>query len=228
MILCIIRRGPASNLSCPCLSQGRLQRRQRCVIYPCHIVTPRVNHSNPSSANAQVSFLLASAARPETIATRFATVRLIQTTLQGFVYELWMMTYQAKSISDQLHKVRQIYETQETKNKVVDGAISFPEERQSLRSGITVEFRYVLFSSGSFLAADVSPVFVRSEMSPSVTPPRMILRSVMYHSRSRRASFVSVKSTRLLWLSANSELTGYCWDQRLREEHHTQAASSIV
>ena len=127
--------------------------------YPCHIVTPRVNHSNPSSANAQVSFLLASAARPETIATRFATVRLIQTTLQGFVYELWMMTYQAKSISDQLHKVRQIYETQETKNKVVDGAISFPEDRQSLRSGITVEFRYVLFSSGSFLVADVSPVF---------------------------------------------------------------------
>ena len=138
------------------------------------------------------------------------------------------MSYKAKSIGDQLHKVRHIYETQKTQNKVVDGAVSFPEDRQSLRSGITVEFRYVLFSSGSFLAGDVSPVFVRSEMSPSVTPPRMILRSVMYRSRSRRASFVSVKSTRLLWLSANSELTGYCWDQRLREEHHTQAASSIV
>jgi ABC-type multidrug transport system fused ATPase/permease subunit len=70
-----------------------------------------------------------------------------------------MMTYQAKSIGDQLHKVRQMYEAQETQNKVVDGAISFPEERQSLSSGITVEFRYVLFSSSLFLAADLSSVF---------------------------------------------------------------------
>ena len=69
------------------------------------------------------------------------------------------MSYKAKSIGDQLHKVRHIYETQKTQNKVVDGAVSFPEDRQSLRSGITVEFRYVLFSSGSFSAADISPVF---------------------------------------------------------------------
>ena len=69
------------------------------------------------------------------------------------------MSYKAKSIGDQLHKVRHIYETQKTQNKVVDGAVSFPEDRQSLRSGITVEFRYVLFLSGSFLAADISPVF---------------------------------------------------------------------
>lgn len=139
-----------------------------------------------------MSFLLASVARPETIATRFATVKLIQTTIQGFVYELWTMSYQVKSIGDQLHKIRRVYEAHETKNKVPDGVISFPEDRRSLASGVTVEFQYVPFLPNRFKWLMRFRSFTCSETSLSVTPKKMSLRSVMCHSKSRRANFALV------------------------------------
>ena len=87
-------------------------------------------------------------------------MRLIQTTNRNFISTLWAISYQAKSIGEQFHEVRQLYEIHEIRNKVPDGAISFPEDSRSLASGITVEFQYVLRSSPppALQIAEVFPV----------------------------------------------------------------------
>lgn len=103
-----------------------------------------------------MAYLLKSAAHPETIPACLATIRLIQATNQGFIRELWKISFEAQSIGDQFHKIRQMYEIHDIENKVQNGAISFPEDSRSLASGITVEFRYVPSSSNpiSCQAAD--------------------------------------------------------------------------
>jgi hypothetical protein len=98
----------------------------------------------------QVAYLLKSAAHPETIPTCLATIRLVQETNRGFIGELWTISYQARSIREKFHQIRQLYEIQEIQNKVPDGKISFPEDSRSLASGITVEFRYAPCSTNSF------------------------------------------------------------------------------
>ena len=62
-----------------------------------------------------------------------------------------MISHQAKSIGEQLHKVRQLYEIHEIQNKIPDGTVSFPEDSRSLVSGVAVEFRYVLCSFRPFI-----------------------------------------------------------------------------
>ena len=100
-----------------------------------------------SPGGVQVVFLLKSAARPETIPTSFATIKLIQDTNHGFINELWKITFHAKSIRENFHQIRQLYEISDIQNKVPDGKISFPEDSRSLASGVTVEFRCVTCSS---------------------------------------------------------------------------------
>lgn len=68
-------------------------------------------------------------------------IKLIQTSTRDSISALWMMSYQAQSIGEQFHKVRQLYEIHEIENKIQDGTESFPEEGQSLVSGIAIEFR---------------------------------------------------------------------------------------
>lgn len=49
------------------------------------------------------------------------------------------------SLAKQFANIRMLYEIENVKNKVVDGTESFPEDQQSLRSGVSVEFRNVSF-----------------------------------------------------------------------------------
>ncbi|KAG2748574.1 P-loop containing nucleoside triphosphate hydrolase protein [Suillus brevipes Sb2] len=51
----------------------------------------------------------------------------------------------ATSLARKLDNIRSIYAMDNIKNKVVDGSEPFPEDRQSLRSGISIEFRNVSF-----------------------------------------------------------------------------------
>lgn len=108
---------------------------------------------------AEVVYLLKSAARPEAIPACLATIRLIQATNAGFINEVWRIKFEAKSIGDQFHKVRQMYEIRGIQNKIQGGKISFPEDSRSLASGITVEFRSVSFrypEKDDFALRDVS------------------------------------------------------------------------
>ena len=71
-------------------------------------------------------------------------IKLIQTSTRDFISALWMMSYQAQTLGEQFHKVRQLYEIHEIENKVPDGTESFPGDGQSLTSGVTIEFQCVV------------------------------------------------------------------------------------
>ena len=96
-------------------------------------------------------------------------MRLIQATNRNFTSALWAISYQAKSIGEQFHRVRQLYEIHEIRNKVPDGTPSFPEDSRSLASGITVEFRYVLRSSDT-----PPPFFSIPEVFSALPAPRSV------------------------------------------------------
>jgi ABC-type multidrug transport system fused ATPase/permease subunit len=55
------------------------------------------------------------------------------------------MPFSVTSLMEKLAHIRSIYAIDNVKNKVVDGPEPFPEDRQSLRSGISIEFRNVSF-----------------------------------------------------------------------------------
>ena len=88
-------------------------------------------------------------------------------TTRDFIFSFWMISHQAKSIGEQFHKVRQLYEIHEIQNKIPDGTVPFPGDGRSLVSGIAVEFRYVLCSFRSF-------VFRMAEVSWILRPPRNV------------------------------------------------------
>ena len=46
------------------------------------------------------------------------------------------------NFSDQLLNLRKLFEAGNITNKVVDGTTPFPENQQSIRHGISLEFRY--------------------------------------------------------------------------------------
>lgn len=140
----------------------------------------------------QAAYLLKSAARPETIPACLTTMRFIQTTNRNFTTALWTISYQAKSIGEQFHRVRQLYEIHEIRNKVPDGTTSFPEDSRSLASGITVEFRYALRALFPFAFRTAEFFFVHIETSPSAIPARKISRSAMCRLKLKKDNFASV------------------------------------
>lgn len=118
-------------------------------------------------------------------------IKLIQTSTRDFISALWMMSYQAQTLGEQFHKVRQLYEIHEIENKIPDGTEAFPGDGQSLMSGFSIEFQYVLFFPVPRFPDD--RLFVNSEMFPSATLAPKSLRSATYRSRSRRGNSASVK-----------------------------------
>jgi hypothetical protein len=49
------------------------------------------------------------------------------------------------NFSDQLLSLRKLFEAGNIANKIVDGTTPFPENQQSIRSGISLEFRYRVY-----------------------------------------------------------------------------------
>jgi hypothetical protein len=53
-----------------------------------------------------------------------------------------MLADQTGSMSDRLSALRQLYEAGSIANTVADGTTPYPENQQSIRDGIAIEFRY--------------------------------------------------------------------------------------
>ena len=49
---------------------------------------------------------------------------------------------QTGNVSGRLSALRKLYEAGNIPNQVTDGAVPFPENEQSIRDGISLEFRY--------------------------------------------------------------------------------------
>jgi len=88
------------------------------------------------------------------------------------------MPFSVTSLMEKLADIRSIYAIDNVKNKVVDGPEPFPEDRQSLRSGISIEFRFILHFIYPRISEACKPGMYRSGML-----------SEMYHSRLKRADF---------------------------------------
>lgn len=91
----------------------------------------------------QIIFTLCVVQRPMTILLSLASFILIEHTSHSFVStQVFSLDF---SLAKQFANIRMLYEIENVKNKVVDGTESFPEDQQSLRSGVSVEFRNVSF-----------------------------------------------------------------------------------
>lgn len=78
-----------------------------------------------------------------TIPLSLASLTLINQTSNSFSTTLFSLFGESFSLGEQFANVRKLYEIENVQNKVVDGAESFPENQQALKSGISVEFRLV-------------------------------------------------------------------------------------
>ena len=54
-----------------------------------------------------------------------------------------MLTYSAKSLTEKLSNIRQLYALPALPKVIVDGVVPFPEVATDLLSGVSVEFRSV-------------------------------------------------------------------------------------
>jgi len=91
----------------------------------------------------EVLYLLRAAEHPASMPVSIASMRLVQETTSSFMNAFMGFLNESGSIAERFHKVRQLYEIEKIPNNVVDGKTSFPENRQSFKSGMSVEFRSV-------------------------------------------------------------------------------------
>ncbi|KAG0703055.1 P-loop containing nucleoside triphosphate hydrolase protein [Suillus ampliporus] len=92
----------------------------------------------------QIVFILHAIQEPTTALLSLASLMLIDHTSHLLIFTHFL-PYKSSSLARQFDNVRKLYEISNVQNKVVDGTESFPEDQQSLRSGISVEFRNVSF-----------------------------------------------------------------------------------
>ncbi|KAG2034311.1 P-loop containing nucleoside triphosphate hydrolase protein [Suillus americanus] len=92
-----------------------------------------------------IVFTLRVVQKQMTIPLSLVSLILIYQISNSFGFPLSETSFSATSLVEKLAAIRSIYAIDNVKNKVVDGPEPFPEDRQSLRSGISIEFRNVSF-----------------------------------------------------------------------------------
>ncbi|KAF9560186.1 P-loop containing nucleoside triphosphate hydrolase protein [Agrocybe pediades] len=97
----------------------------------------------------EIIFALRAVQHPRSIPLSLASLHLIKQTTTSFATTAFAIADQTESISDIMTKLIQFYEVANIPNRVQDPpkeeAIAFPENDQSLKTGISVEFRDVSF-----------------------------------------------------------------------------------
>jgi hypothetical protein len=92
----------------------------------------------------QMIFTLGVVQKPMTFLLSLASFILVEHTSRSFISTQFSLLEES-SPARQFANIRNLYEIENVENKVVDGIESFPENQQTLRSGISVEFRNVSF-----------------------------------------------------------------------------------
>ncbi|KAI6133883.1 P-loop containing nucleoside triphosphate hydrolase protein [Pisolithus croceorrhizus] len=93
----------------------------------------------------QIVFTLRAIQYPISIPISLASLTLITQTANSFSSTLFQLFGESFSLSEQFASVRKLYEISTIPNRVVDGTISFPENQQTLKYGVSIEFRHVSF-----------------------------------------------------------------------------------
>lgn len=133
----------------------------------------------------QIAFMLSAVRKPTTVPLSFISLTLIGHTSNSFI-----STHVSQSglfhLAAIFAGVRNIYELKNVRNKVVDGTERFPENQQSLSSGVSVEFRYLHYL---LLHVGVSEAYGVSGMYHSITLIKTGVLSGMFHSGLKLVSF---------------------------------------
>ncbi|KAH8120695.1 P-loop containing nucleoside triphosphate hydrolase protein [Phellopilus nigrolimitatus] len=115
--------------------------------------------SEPLREIPQIVFTLRAVQYPASIPITLASLNLIQSTVSSFSHSIFSFFDQFGSIAEHLDSIRKLYEIKNIRNRVVDGTEPYPENKQELQLGISVEFRNVSFKypgSDEYALKDVS------------------------------------------------------------------------
>lgn len=89
----------------------------------------------------KIVFTLRAVQYPGSIPLSLASLNLIQQTSATFSYSVLKFFDQTGSIAEQLASVRKLYEIVNIPNRVPDGLDPFPENQQTLDTGVSIEFK---------------------------------------------------------------------------------------
>ncbi|KAG1889212.1 P-loop containing nucleoside triphosphate hydrolase protein [Suillus subluteus] len=92
----------------------------------------------------QIVFTMYIIQKPRTILLSLVSLMMIQRTPLRFILA-YSLPFEKSSLVTAFVSARNLYEIENAQNKVVDGIEPFPDNQQSLRSGISVVFRNVSF-----------------------------------------------------------------------------------
>ena len=76
----------------------------------------------------------------------------------SFMHHISTLLSDTGNFSDQLLNLRKLFEAGNIPNKVVDGTTPFPENQQSIRDGISLEFRYRVCRPTFFQGTNVNEI----------------------------------------------------------------------
>ncbi|KAH7911825.1 P-loop containing nucleoside triphosphate hydrolase protein [Hygrophoropsis aurantiaca] len=93
----------------------------------------------------QIVFTLRAVQYPASIPLSLASLTLINQTANSFSASLFHFFGESFSLAEQFSSVRKMYEIANVPNRIPDGKEPYPENQQSLATGISVEFRNVSF-----------------------------------------------------------------------------------
>ena len=92
----------------------------------------------------QIVFTLRAVQQPLSIPVSLASLHLVQGVSQSFMGSVKALLERTGSMSNGWSALRQLHEAGNIANIVADGTTPFPENAQSIRDGIAVEFRYFI------------------------------------------------------------------------------------
>ncbi|KAJ7583265.1 P-loop containing nucleoside triphosphate hydrolase protein [Mycena floridula] len=93
----------------------------------------------------QIVFSLRAAQYPATIPTSLVSLNLVTSAAEQFIFTVSNVVNSGSMAANRFITVRRLYECTEIPNKVSDATVPFPENQQTLKEGISVEFRNVSF-----------------------------------------------------------------------------------
>jgi hypothetical protein len=90
----------------------------------------------------QIFFALRAVQHPSTIPISLASLRLMEEASDLFMTHVTTLLSETGDFSEELLDLRKHFDAGSITNKIVDGTTPFPEDQQSIRDGISLEFKY--------------------------------------------------------------------------------------
>jgi ABC-type multidrug transport system fused ATPase/permease subunit len=200
----------------------------RCVSCPRYAYAGLVSFAQSDLRLLQIVIALRAVQQPSSIPVSLASLHLMQTASSVFMEHVRMLLQETGSFSDRLTALRKLFEAVNISNKVTDGTTPFPENEQSLRHGISLEFRYLVCRLRIVREVNVM-------LSPGVChfdiPAARGTLCVRFPLQLGRANFAYVHSCHDFGSTKCSRplpITGHPWFQRIREKHDSKASGSSI